>query len=146
MDQTLLQKKHSQLSNRVILSLGSNEGDSVALLCVAREKLSERHTIVDASLVHHTKAWGKTDQPDFLNQVIALVTDVSPHALLDEIHEIEASLGRVRAEKWGPRPIDIDIILFGDLTVDDPDLQIPHPLYKERPFVYELMKEIGYWE
>jgi 2-amino-4-hydroxy-6-hydroxymethyldihydropteridine diphosphokinase len=123
---------------RAFLGLGANLGDRLATLQQAVDLLAERGVRAIAS----SRVWataplgGPTDQPEFLNAVI----EVDPAALdpgeaLEAAHEVEAALGRVRQERWGPRTIDIDILLWGDRVSDDPDLTIPHPRLHERAFV-----------
>ena len=86
---------------------------------------------------------GKTDQPDFLNAVVALTTALAPQELLAVCMEIERKLKRVRKERWGPRPIDLDILWHGGRTVDLPDLKVPHPRMMERAFVLVPLAEIA---
>ena len=85
---------------------------------------------------------GVTDQPDFLNAVLSLETSLGPYELLSELHKIEIDNGRQRITRWGPRTLDLDILLFGDLEQDDPKLLIPHPRLKERRFVLEPLLEV----
>ncbi|MBR3245400.1 MAG: 2-amino-4-hydroxy-6-hydroxymethyldihydropteridine diphosphokinase, partial [Parasporobacterium sp.] len=89
-----------------------------------------------------TKAYGVTDQDDFLNMAVLLETSLTPYELLDVLHEIENELGRVRVIHWGPRTIDLDIIFFGDQILNDQDLTIPHPDYRNRDFVMKPLLEI----
>ena len=111
----------------VYLSLGSNLGERCDYLRRAITMLDEHYAIVAISSVYETAAWGKTDQPDFLNLVLALETPVDPITLLDTIQAIETELGRVRRERWGERTIDIDILFFGDQVIDQARLSVPHP-------------------
>jgi len=99
-------------------------------------------TIIKKSSIHKTKAWGKTDQPDFLNMVIKIETKLDPQKLLKQCLSIENELGRIRKEKWGERIIDIDILYFNDLIINDENLKIPHPLIQEREFVLKPLNEI----
>jgi 2-amino-4-hydroxy-6-hydroxymethyldihydropteridine diphosphokinase len=99
---------------------------------------------VDAvSSIYRTPPWGRTDQPDFLNAVAGVDTERSPRELLDLCLEAERELKRVRAERWGPRTIDIDILLFDDLVLDESGLQVPHPRIAERAFVLLPLAEIA---
>lgn len=126
------------------LLLGSNLGDSAQYLADASSLISQRlGTVRSMSSLYRTASWGKHDQPDFLNQVIALDTQLSPEELLKGVLKIELELGRERNERWGSRTIDIDILLFGDLIVDRPNLQIPHPLLHERKFSLEPLAELA---
>lgn len=121
----------------IVLSLGGNLGDVGAALARAVALLDAlpRVRILAVSAVYRTPAWGNTDQPDFLNIVALGETTLAPHALLSATQAIEGELGRVRGERWGPRVIDIDLILVGDESCDDPRLTLPHPFAHERGFV-----------
>ena len=99
--------------------------------------------VVAVSSLYRTPPWGKTDQPDFLNAAAAVETRRSPRDLLDLCLDAERRLKRVRAERWGPRLIDIDILLFGATTVDEGGLHIPHPRMLERAFVLVPLAEIA---
>jgi 2-amino-4-hydroxy-6-hydroxymethyldihydropteridine diphosphokinase len=102
-----------------------------------------RSRVSAASSVYRTPPWGRTDQPDFLNAAAGIETERSPRELLDLCLEAERGLKRVRAERWGPRTIDIDILLFGDLKIDERGLQVPHPRLAERAFVLSPLAEIA---
>jgi len=127
------------------LLLGGNLGDRAANLQLAIALLDERAGKVSAkSSLYETAAWGKTDQPAFLNQAIALKTSLSALDLLQIALEIELELGRIRKERWGERLIDIDIILYGSQVVDISDtLHIPHPQMQNRKFVMQPLAEIA---
>ena len=127
----------------VYLLLGSNLGDSSNYLRIARAEISQIGQIQSTSSIYKTKPWGKTDQPDFLNQGVELKTGLSPHDLLTRILEIELKLGRDRTEKWGPRIIDIDIIFYGNQIIETPKLSIPHPRTHERAFALTPLFEIS---
>ena len=99
--------------------------------------------ILRQSRVIETEPWGDLDQPRFLNQVVEADWQGSPRALLDAAKQVEREGGRTPTRHWGPRVIDVDILLFGELRVDTPDLVIPHPRIGERPFVRESLKELG---
>lgn len=99
--------------------------------------------VLKTSSFYQTAAWGLTDQPDFLNQCILLLTPFPPKLLMKKILEIEKQLGRIRSEKWGPRTIDIDILLFDNRKINYPELIIPHPQMFHRKFVLEPLYEIA---
>ena len=99
--------------------------------------------IIKSSSLYETEPWGKTDQEKFLNQVIAVETSLQPAELLRELQNIEIKMGRQRKEKWGPRIIDLDILLYGNEVMDDPHLTIPHPHLRQRLFVLVPLAEIG---
>lgn len=95
------------------------------------------------SPVYISKAWGKTDQPDFLNMVVEIDTGLQPTALLHDIKLIEAAQGRTPGERWGPRPVDIDILLYDELEINTPSLVIPHPRMWERAFVLRPLADLA---
>lgn len=121
----------------VYLGLGGNLGRRARNLSRALLRLSLTPGIHLAGLsrVYETAAWGVEDQPDFLNMVVAARVELEPEGLLSLLKAVEAELGRFPGERWGPRPVDIDILLFGSRTVSTPDLSIPHPYLAERQFV-----------
>lgn len=126
------------------LLLGSNLGDSLKYLTDASNLISSRAgTIKAKSSLYRTESWGKHDQPDFINKVIELETELFPDELLQGILAIEVELGRERNERWGSRTIDIDILLFGDQIIDQPNLKIPHPFLHVRRFTLEPLCEIA---
>jgi 2-amino-4-hydroxy-6-hydroxymethyldihydropteridine diphosphokinase len=90
-----------------------------------------------------SEPWGEPDQPRFLNAVAEIRTELEPLALLRALKEIESTMGRVPTYRWGPRLIDLDIILYGERRVDLPDLKIPHPQYREREFVMVPLRQIA---
>lgn len=123
---------------RAVLALGSNLGARAETLAEAVADLVDRPEVrlVDVSPVVQTKpAGGPEGQPDFLNMVLIVETTLGPHELLEHCHAVEAKHHRTREVRWGPRTLDVDIITYGDLTLDDPDLTIPHPRAAERAFV-----------
>jgi 2-amino-4-hydroxy-6-hydroxymethyldihydropteridine diphosphokinase len=127
------------------LSLGGNEGDVMKAFRLALDSLAATPgvEVVARSRVWRTPPWGKTDQPDFLNMAAALRTRLSARALLERCQDIEREGGRQRNERWGPRTLDIDIITFGDASIDEPDLVVPHPRAVERAFVLAPLAEIA---
>jgi 2-amino-4-hydroxy-6-hydroxymethyldihydropteridine diphosphokinase len=119
----------------VYLGLGTNLGNRLANLKQATVGLGDQIIITAKSTVYETKAWGVVDQPDFLNMCLAGLTKQQPHELLQFIKQLETRLGRVPSERWGPRLIDIDILFFGQLMMDEPLLTIPHKGVAERASV-----------
>ncbi|HTI58013.1 2-amino-4-hydroxy-6-hydroxymethyldihydropteridine diphosphokinase [Mucilaginibacter sp.] len=127
----------------VFLLLGSNLGDRQAFLSNARDHIeTDVAPIISVSSVYETQSWGKTDQPDYLNQVLYLKTDVPARVLLEKILHIEMLMGRKREEKWGSRIIDIDILFYGQEIISETDLNIPHPELHKRMFTLEPLNEI----
>ncbi|RZK42553.1 MAG: 2-amino-4-hydroxy-6-hydroxymethyldihydropteridine diphosphokinase [Pedobacter sp.] len=132
-------------NNTVYLLLGSNLGRREEVLKMALTSINERvGAIIRTSSIYETAAWGKTDQPNFLNIAVEVKTELTPIDLLDEVLSIESDLGRVRYEKWGARVIDIDIILYEAEIINIAGrLQIPHPEMQHRKFVLEPLNEIA---
>ncbi len=131
--------------NTVYLLLGGNLGSREENLKRAIALLDEKiGKVISVSSLYETAAWGKTDQPAFLNQAVALQTNLSALEVLDRALSIEGELGRIRKDKWGERLIDIDLILFGNEIIHVPDkLQVPHPHMQNRKFVMEPLAEIA---
>ncbi len=131
--------------NTTYLILGGNKGDKLNSLQNAIQLLAEQvGTVIKRSDVYATKAWGNTDQPDFVNQAICIQTSLSATHLLKSILSIEQQLGRVRdAQKWMERTIDIDILFYNDEIINTPDLKIPHPFIQERKFVLIPMAQLS---
>ncbi|HTC56081.1 MAG TPA: 2-amino-4-hydroxy-6-hydroxymethyldihydropteridine diphosphokinase [Candidatus Sulfotelmatobacter sp.] len=127
----------------VYLSLGSNVGDREAQLRAAQARLSAVGRVVVASSFYETEPVEFTEQPWFLNFVLALETSKTPQQLMTAILRIEEEMGRRRTQKKGPRSIDIDILLFDDIIMDSTNLTIPHPALQQRRFVLEPMAEIA---
>jgi len=128
----------------VFLSTGSNQGNSIANLNLTNILLSQQIGLVkNTSSFYKTSAWGKTNQPDFINQCIEIITPFPPKMLMQKILQIEKQLGRVRYEKWGPRTIDIDILLFDNIILRDDNLVIPHPQMNNRNFVLAPLSELA---
>jgi 2-amino-4-hydroxy-6-hydroxymethyldihydropteridine diphosphokinase len=131
------------LRDLVYLSLGSNIGDRAGNLNAAIDRLRSLGEVVALSSFYETEPVEFTAQAWFLNCAVALETEKRPQELLAGILDIERQMGRRRAQRKGPRIIDIDILLFGSLIVDDPGLAIPHPSMQERRFVLEPLAEIA---
>ena len=128
----------------VYLGLGSNLGPRLRNLSAARRRLRRKGVrILRQSHVLETEPWGVLDQPRFLNQVVEGDWNGTPRQLLKVVKEVERDGGRTRTRRWGPRVIDVDILLFGDQRVHQPDLAIPHPRIAERPFVLQSLEELG---
>jgi len=126
------------------LGLGSNLGRRERNLSAARRRLRQRGArILRQSRVIETAPWGVTDQPRFLNQVVEVEWGGTARSLLKAAKGIERDGGRKPARRWGPRVIDVDILLFGSEHVAERDLSIPHPRIAERPFVIEGLEELG---
>jgi 2-amino-4-hydroxy-6-hydroxymethyldihydropteridine diphosphokinase len=126
------------------LLLGTNLGDRKKNFSIARNAIEVSvGTILKASSIYETAAWGKNDQPDFLNQALEVQTALSPEDVLGEILKIERAMGRRRDEPWGERIIDIDILLFERKIISSPGLTIPHPQLQNRRFALEPLAEIG---
>ncbi|HEY1063562.1 MAG TPA: 2-amino-4-hydroxy-6-hydroxymethyldihydropteridine diphosphokinase [Daejeonella sp.] len=126
------------------LLLGSNLGNRRKYIASAISEIqSKLGSIGQRSSIYQTASWGKHDQPDFLNQVIELKTILKPQDLLSGILSIEADLGRKRVEKWGSRIIDIDILLYEDQVINEPELIIPHPYLAFRRFCLMPLCEIA---
>jgi len=138
------QPTETKKMNTVYLSLGSNEGDRLRWLDRAIHMLGEKVGIIfKQSSIYQTAAWGITDQPDFLNMAIEVRTDLSAEKVLDLILEIETSLGRHREMKWGPRTLDIDILLYNEAIIATENLVVPHPYLQDRLFTLKPLAEIA---
>jgi 2-amino-4-hydroxy-6-hydroxymethyldihydropteridine diphosphokinase len=128
----------------VYFLLGSNLGDRQLFLEKAIELITRNIApVVARSAIYQTQSWGKTDAPDYLNQVITLETDLPARTILKKILAIEQDLGRRREEKWGSRTIDIDILFYGDAIINETGLHIPHPELHNRRFTLEPFAEIA---
>ena len=131
---------------RAHVGVGSNLGDREKTIRRAVELLREAEgvDVVSVSTLRETEPWGPVEQPPFLNGALAIETDLGPQEVLAVLLEVERALGRVReGERWGPRTIDLDVLLFGDLIVDEPGLTIPHPRLHERGFALEPLAELA---
>lgn len=122
------------------VGLGSNLGDRESMITQAAGLIDA----VRLSAIRETEPWGYEDQPPFLNAVAEVDTDLRPRLLLGRLLDVEAALGRERGgPRWGPRTIDLDLLLYGDLAVDEPGLVVPHPRLLERLFVLEPLAELA---
>ncbi len=130
--------------NTAYLLLGSNEGDRILWFETAIGLISARcGTLLKRSSIYETKAWGNTEQPDFLNMVVSIETTKTPEELLAAILGIEETMGRHRTVKWGPRIIDIDILLYNDAIIESTELVIPHPFMQDRRFTLIPLAELA---
>jgi 2-amino-4-hydroxy-6-hydroxymethyldihydropteridine diphosphokinase len=129
----------------VYVGLGSNLGDRNENLRQALARMERGLGPVRSSTFYETDPVGVTDQPKFINAVAELSTDVPPRELLERLLEIERELGRDRRteRRWGPRPIDLDLLLYGGEVIDEPGLTVPHPRLAERRFVLEPLSELA---
>ncbi|MFQ5646634.1 MAG: 2-amino-4-hydroxy-6-hydroxymethyldihydropteridine diphosphokinase [bacterium] len=128
----------------VFLSVGSNLGNRKANCELALQRLNQkRHRVVKRSSFYRTRPLGLTDQPNFLNIVVELLTESSPWTLLSDLQRIEKEIGRRRSVRWGPRLIDLDIIFFDRKVIKEKRLTVPHPLIQERGFVLIPLLEIA---
>jgi 2-amino-4-hydroxy-6-hydroxymethyldihydropteridine diphosphokinase len=130
----------------VYIGLGSNLGNRTHHLAHARDAIASKvGTISHASSIYDTSPWGPVPQDNYLNQVLCASTTLAPRALLDVLHEIERAAGRDRKEevRYGPRPLDLDILIYGDRVVNEGGLAIPHPRIAERAFVLVPLAEIA---
>ncbi len=131
-------------SRRAYLGIGSNLGDRLSHLQAAVEGMdaADGVDVVAVSSVYETDPVGGPEQGEFLNAVVAIETERSPRGLLELAHELEAAAQRVRTERWGPRTLDVDVLLVADEQVHEPDLEIPHPRMRERGFVMVPLGEL----
>ena len=120
------------------VGLGSNLGDRRSVLASALAELEPRRV----SAVVETEPWGVVDQPRFLNAVAEIETEEEPRELLARLMDLEKRHGRERKERWGPRTLDLDLLLYGDRVVKEPGLDVPHPRLAERRFVLEGLAEL----
>ncbi len=127
----------------VFIALGTNLGDRLANLRTAIESFAPELHVIHESTIYETPPWGYTDQPAFLNMVIEAETSLEPRALLDYLKKREDELGRVRNFRNGPRQIDLDILFYENLILDEKKLTIPHPRLHERAFVLAPLANIA---
>lgn len=128
------------MTHRAFLAIGSNLGDREATLRAAIAAIPD---LVAVSPVYETDPVGGPEQGAYLNTVVELATDRTPRQLLELCRELEATAQRVRAERWGPRTLDVDVLLVGDLVVDEPDLEVPHPRMWDRRFVLAPLRALA---
>ena len=124
---------------RAYVGVGANLGDREATIRAALEALPG---VVAVSELRETDPVGVVEQPPFLNGAVALETGLAPRELLDVLLSVERGLGRERRERWGPRTIDLDLLLYGDETIDEPGLTVPHPRLHERRFALEPLVDL----
>jgi len=129
---------------KAFVGLGSNLGDREAQIRMALDELAKLpgSRVIRASSLYDSEPAGEVEQPNFLNAVAQLDTELTARQLLWNLLLIERRLGRVRSARWGPRSIDLDLLMFGELVVDEPDLQVPHPELDRRSFVLVPLVEI----
>jgi 2-amino-4-hydroxy-6-hydroxymethyldihydropteridine diphosphokinase len=125
---------------RAYVGVGANLGDREATIRAALEALPG---LVGVSKLRETDPVGVVDQPPFLNAAAVLETELAPRELLDTLLAVERELGRERRERWGPRTIDLDLLLYGERVVDEPGLAVPHPRLHERRFALEPLAELA---
>lgn len=130
---------------RAALGIGGNLGDTQQNLANVISHLAHQIDIevLKASKLYKTPPWGKTDQPPFLNACLLVETSLTARALLEKCLDIEQKHGRVRAERWGPRLVDIDILYFGDDMIAEEGLEVPHPRMTDRAFVMQPLADIS---
>ena len=129
--------------SQAVLALGANLGDPAAGLQTAVNALAGAGEVVAVSSVYQTAPVGGPPQPDYLNAVLLLDTTLPPQELLAFAHAVESGAGRERRERWGPRTLDVDVIVYDDLVSSDPSLTLPHPRAHERGFVLVPWAEIA---
>jgi 2-amino-4-hydroxy-6-hydroxymethyldihydropteridine diphosphokinase len=130
---------------RAYIGLGANLGDAVANVCAAMDALTQipAMCVVARSALYLTSPWGVTDQADFINAAVGLDSTLSPHEVLAVLQQLEARAGRTRERRWGPRVLDLDLLLYGDACVHDEHLEVPHPRLAERAFVLLPLADIA---
>lgn len=130
---------------RVYLALGSNLGDREAHLAFARERIAALPgtALLGASAIEETAPLGGRAQPPYLNQMLALDTTLTPRALLDACHRIEGEAGRRRRERWASRTLDLDLVRYAGVVMDEPELTLPHPALGDRPFWSAELDELA---
>ena len=130
--------------NTAYLLIGGNLGDRAAYLEMALTKIADTcGNITNTSSIYETAAWGNTDQPSFYNQAVVVSSTLSPEALMDQLLAIEHEMGRVRDQKYGPRTIDLDILMIDGLVFNTDKLTIPHPQMHNRRFALLPMAEVA---
>ena len=132
----------SQARTRAFVGLGANIGNPAAQLAGALDALDAAGVLVAVSGVYRSAPIGP-EQPEFLNLVAELAISEGPYELLARCQALETAAQRVRRERWGPRTLDVDVLLFGDVQMRDPELAIPHPRLRERRFVLDPLAELA---
>jgi len=127
---------------RAVIALGTNLGDRAANLVKAVEGIRLLGPVVASSSVYETAPQGLVDQEPFYNAVVLVDTELDPVELVGRLLDIEREMGRVRGPRWGPRLIDLDLILYGDRSIRTPSVEVPHPRYRQRRFVLEPLVEV----
>jgi 2-amino-4-hydroxy-6-hydroxymethyldihydropteridine diphosphokinase len=129
---------------RAFIALGSNLGDRERTIeqAVALLRGHPAIEVLAESSLRETEPWGPVAQPAYLNGAVEIETTLEPRALLGVLLDVERRLGRVREERWGPRTIDLDLLVYGDAVLDEPGLTLPHPRLHERAFVLEPLHEL----
>lgn len=131
------------MEEQIYIALGTNMGDRLCNLCLAREFLLPDVSVINKSSVYITPPWGYVDQPEFCNQVLEIQTTLEPILLLHYLKNIENEMGRVETFRFGPRIIDLDILFYGNQIIDTNELQVPHPHLQDRAFVLVPLNEIA---
>ena len=124
------------------VGVGANLGDARGAVSNALNALGEVGTVRARSSLYRTRPWGFADQPDFVNAVALVITGLPPRELLAALKDLERRMGRSPAPRWGPRAIDLDLLLYDDLRLDEPGLRVPHPHLSQRAFVLVPLAEI----
>ena len=127
---------------RAAVALGANLGDRAANLVDALDRIRALGRVVATSGVYETAPQGMVDQESFYNAVVLVDTELDPVELVGRLLDIERGMGRVRGERWGPRLIDLDLILYGDRSIRTASVEVPHPRYRQRRFVLEPLVEV----
>lgn len=128
--------------HRAYVGIGANVGDAAATVARALDALAGLGRVAQRSSLYRTRPWGKTDQPDFVNAVALLETALPPRDLLHALKGLESKLGRVETERWGPRVIDLDLLAYDGVELDEPGLHLPHVHLRERAFVLVPLAEV----
>lgn len=132
------------MAERAAIALGSNLGDRAAMLALARDAIAALPgtRVIRVSRIEETAPIGPVDQGFYFNQMLLVETGLEPRALLEALLDIERQAGRVRGERWGPRTLDCDIVLFGTRSIAEPGLTIPHPELPRRDFWRRELEEL----
>ncbi len=131
------------MNEPVYIGFGANLGDRLMNIVTALRRLAERMTLTAVSSVYETQPMGVVEQPDFLNGVACFVGELTPYKVLEACLEVETQGGRQRSVRWGPRTIDLDLLLYGEREINEPKLTVPHPRMSERRFVLLPLAELA---